>query len=90
MEKKNAFQGIFGSQTNQQKYELFFLFLFFMDCLQIFPYSFLLLYHSPLYGWMYHDLLTSILLMGIYIVSHLSLLTNSAEISNCTRIISQW
>lgn len=60
----------------------------FLDYIQIFLYSLLLQYHSPLHGWMYQDFLISILRV-IYTVSHLALLINIAVMSNNTHIISQ-
>lgn len=73
-----VFQGIFQTERNLN----FSLFPFLMDNTQMFPFSFSLLHNSLLYGQMYHDLLTSILLMGIYVASHPSLLTNSSAMSS--------
>lgn len=54
-----------------------------------FPGLQMLRFANLLHGWMYQHLLTSILLMGIYAVSHLSLSTNGVAMSNCIYIISQ-
>lgn len=61
--------------------------LFWMIC-KYFCILFLLQYRSPLHGWMYQDLLISILRV-IYTVSHPALLINITAMSNNTHIISQ-
>lgn len=73
------FQGIFGPYTNQQKYEIFFSFQFLWT---IYKHFLICLPQHNIWMVVYHDLLTSTLLMRIYIDSDLSLLTNNTATSN--------